>query len=91
MFAAYNGYNETVNHLTLRTKNLDTEDKKGNTLMLIYLMKRDLVMINKLLSRGAKINFRNRFGISPILFALKNKLPEEIIDFLLRKGADPHL
>jgi|JI9StandDraft_2_1071091.scaffolds.fasta_scaffold253820_2 ankyrin repeat protein len=27
MYAAYNGYNETVNHLTLRTKNLDTEDK----------------------------------------------------------------
>lgn len=48
-------------------------------------------MVNKLLSRGAKINFRNRFGISPLLFCLKNKVSEEIIDFLLRKGADPYL
>lgn len=39
MYAAYNEHNDTVNHLTLRTKNLDTEDKKGNTLMLIYLKK----------------------------------------------------
>lgn len=37
MFAAYNGYNETVNHLTLRAKSLDIEDKQGMTLLLIYI------------------------------------------------------
>lgn len=71
MYAAYNGYNETVNHLTLRTKNLDTEDKQGNTLMMIYLKNKDHEMLNKLLSRGASINFRNRFGITPLLYAVK--------------------
>lgn len=59
--------------------------------MLIYLKKEDKDMIKKLLSRGAKINFRNRFGISPLLFAVRLKLSEEIIDSLLSQGADPHL
>jgi ankyrin repeat protein len=91
MYAAYNGYNETVNHLTLRTKNLDIEDRKGNTLMLIYILKRNQEMINKILSRGAHINFRNQFGITPLLFAIRHELPEDIVHLLVKKGADLHL
>jgi len=91
MFAAYNGHNETVNHLTFRTKNLDTEDQKGNTLILLYVDKEDVEMVNKLLSRGADVNYRNRFGKSPLLKAVENNCLPELVDLLLRKGANAHL
>jgi ankyrin repeat protein len=53
MYAAYNGYNETVNHLTFRTKNIDVEDRNGSTLLLIYIQKNSIEMITKIVNRGA--------------------------------------
>ena len=91
MFAAYNNYNETVNHLTFRTKDLNTEDSSGMTLLLIYIEKEDSEMAYKIVNRGADVNYRNRFGKSPLLFAIENKVSHEIIDYFIRKGANPHL
>lgn len=72
MYAAYNGKYDAVNHLTFRTKNLDFEDIHGNTLMMILLKANNQDMVTKLVNRGANLNFRNKYGKSPLLFAVEN-------------------
>lgn len=59
MYAASKGYNEIVNYLTLRTKDLNEEDNDSLTLLMIYLFKRDLKMASKLIVRGASVNYVN--------------------------------
>lgn len=41
--------------------------------------------------RGANINFQNPDGKTPLHFAIENELPENIIKFLLKSGANPHI
>jgi ankyrin repeat protein len=39
IFAAINGYDDIVNYLTLRAKDINVEDKVGNTILILYLKK----------------------------------------------------
>jgi ankyrin repeat protein len=48
-------------------------------------------MITKLLNRGANINYRNRYGKSPLLYAVEIEAEVRIIDLFVQKGANPHL
>jgi hypothetical protein len=44
MYASAKGYNEIVNYLTLRTKDLNEEDANSLTILIHYLFKGDFKM-----------------------------------------------
>ena len=41
--------------------------------------------------RGANINYASSKGFTALHVAIENKLPEKIIKFLIKYGADPHI
>ena len=41
--------------------------------------------------RGAKINYQNKRGWTPLHFAIEQQLPDKMIQFLLSAGANPHI
>jgi ankyrin repeat protein len=90
MFASSKGYNEIVNYLTLRTKDLNEEDFNSLTILMHYLFKKDFKMSSKLIVRGADFNYVNRNGNTALHLCVENHL-EEAVAFLLKKGADPHI
>jgi ankyrin repeat protein len=72
MFAALNGYDDITNYLTLRCKNLNIEAKDGRTILIIYLLNKRMGFVRKILSRGADINFQNRFGLTALHYAVED-------------------
>ncbi|CDW86931.1 ankyrin repeat-containing protein [Stylonychia lemnae] len=81
---------DIVNYLSLRMKNLDTEDKKGRTLLFKYLQIDEFEMCLRLLQRGASINHRNKDG-KTILIMQVEAGNEEAVKFLCGKGLDFHI
>jgi len=49
-----------------------------------------LDIIEFLVSRGADVNFNDKYGEPPLLFAVAHAYPE-VCRFLLQKGADPNV
>ena len=90
MFASSKGYNEIVNYLTLRTKDLNEEDANSMTILMHYLFKQDLKMCSKLIVRGANVNYANRNGNTALHLCVENNLVEAV-NFLIKKGANPHI
>lgn len=74
MYAADKGYNEIVNYLTLRTKDLNEEDNDSLTLLMIYLFKGDVKMASKLIVRGASVNYVNRNGNTALHLLIENNI-----------------
>ena len=78
-----------VKYLALKTKNLNSEDPNKLTLLMKYLITKNMGMAEFLLSKGASINFQNRDGNTALhICLLNNELSG--VDFLLKKGANPH-
>lgn len=90
MFASEKGYNEIVNYLTLRTKDLNEEDSNCLTILMHYLFKCDFKMSNRLISRGADIDYSNTNGYTALHLCVENGI-NEAVQFLLKKGANPHI
>jgi ankyrin repeat protein len=90
MFASSKGYDEIVNYLTLRTKDLNEEDSNSLTILMQYLFKKDFKMSSKLIVRGASVNYVNRNGNTALHLCVENGLVDAVL-FLLKKGADPHI
>jgi len=66
----------------------DTEDEKGNTLLILATQNRMKKMIELLLSRGANINHQNAQGNTALHYAMVYDPEGEIGEFLISKGAD---
>lgn len=62
LFAAINKYRDIVEYLSLRTKNLDAEDANSVTILMHFLLAGDFETANKLIVRGAKIDYVNKNG-----------------------------
>jgi len=90
MFASSKGYDDIVNYLTLRTKDLNEEDANSLTILMQYLFKQDLKMCSKLIVRGANVNYVNRNGNTALHLCVENKLVDAVL-YLLKKGANPHI
>ena len=90
MFASSKGYDEIVNYLTLRTKDLNEEDANSLTLLMQYLFKLDFKMCSKLLVRGANIDHVNKNGNTAIHLCVENSLIEAV-HYLIKKNANPHI
>lgn len=91
LYAAIKGFDEICMYLTLRTTEVDQTDKSGKNVFVMYLMKEDLIRCKQLIMRGADVNFQNDDGKTPLHFAIENQLPDSIIKFLLKAGANPHI
>ena len=90
MFAAEQQYQEIVNYLSLRTRDLNEEDANSITILVHHLFSNSLEMASKLIVRGAKIDYVNRNGNTALHLCIENhKL--EAVKFLMLKGANPHI
>lgn len=62
MFAAEQNYQTIVDYLSLRTLNIDEEDSNSITILMHQLFSKNFKMANRLIIRGAKIDYVNRNG-----------------------------
>lgn len=90
MFAADKHYPEMVDYLSLRNKNLDEEDANSITILMHFLFAKDFKTANRLVIRGANLDYANRNGNTALHLCIQNGM-EEAVDFLLGKGANPHI
>mmetsp|Transcript_24521 Transcript_24521/g.33486 ORF Transcript_24521/g.33486 Transcript_24521/m.33486 type:complete len:156 (+) Transcript_24521:325-792(+) len=96
MYSATRHLNQIVNHLTMRSSgSLDEEGDDSLTILMHYLLSGDLKMSNKIIARGANIDYVNSCGKTALHLVIENyKLYKEldgVIDFLIEKGANPHI
>jgi ankyrin repeat protein len=68
MYAALKGFDQICMYLSLRTQDVDMEDKAtGQNVFSIYLMKKDVGRMKQLLMRGADVNYVNKItGLTPL-------------------------
>ncbi|TNV87712.1 hypothetical protein FGO68_gene15221 [Halteria grandinella] len=89
-YAAYMKQPDIVNYLSLRFKSLDSIDPLGFTLLSRCVLSSHFETADRLISRGASLNFKNKEGKTALTLAvIEDNM--SAIEFLLKKGADPHL
>ena len=58
----------------------------------MYMKRREIYRCKQLLMRGADINYiSSKKGITPLHYAIENKLDDRMINFLIHSGANPHI
>mmetsp|Transcript_3151 Transcript_3151/g.4432 ORF Transcript_3151/g.4432 Transcript_3151/m.4432 type:complete len:123 (+) Transcript_3151:615-983(+) len=67
---------------------VNTEDERGNTLLIVAVQNIHRKMIDFLLRRGANVNHTNLNRNSPLHFALAYDKTGQIAEYLIEKGAD---
>ncbi len=67
---------------------IDAEDEKGNTLLLIACQNSNKRLVEMLLLRGAKINHQNALGNTALHFAIAFDSEGAIAEYLIEHGAD---
>mmetsp|Transcript_24015 Transcript_24015/g.36928 ORF Transcript_24015/g.36928 Transcript_24015/m.36928 type:complete len:139 (-) Transcript_24015:2692-3108(-) len=90
MFSSQQQKLQIVNYLSLRTKDLNTEDKNNMTILMHQLFSDEIDMASRLIVRGADIDYVNGNGYSALHLCVENKNLKSV-KFLLQKGADPHI
>jgi len=92
MFALQNKNDKIVNMLNRNVKDINILDAHGNTALLIAITVDSLNMkvIKKLVTDTNQINIFNNFGVSPLFKAVFLD-HIELVDYLLKNGADVNL
>ena len=70
---------------------INTEDEKGNTLLLVACQNGHRKMLDLLLNRAGNINHQNANGNTALHYALAFDTSGEIAEYLIEKGADDSL
>jgi hypothetical protein len=70
---------------------IDAQDGKGNTILMVAAQQRLKKMIEMLLNRGADINHQNTAGNTPLHYAMTYDTDGLTGEFLIEKGADDTL
>jgi len=68
--------------------NIDTEDPKGNTLLLVASQNSNRKMVEMLVARGASVNHQNAQGNTALHFAMSFDKEGLIAEYLIQNGAD---
>jgi len=67
---------------------INTEDDKGNTILITAVQNNHRKMLDLILNRGGTINHVNAHGNTALHYALAYDTSGEIAEFLIEKGAD---
>lgn len=67
---------------------IDSEDEKGNTLLIIAAQNSNGRLVEKLVVRGAKVNHQNMFGNTARHYALAFDPDGGLGEYLIENGAD---
>ena len=70
---------------------INSEDEKGNSLLLVACQNGHRKMLDLLLNRGASIDHQNVQGCTALHYALAYDQTGELAEFLIEKGADDSL
>lgn len=93
IYSATQGQDEICMYLSLRTQDINLEDKQtGQNIFTIYMLKKDVLRMHQLLMRGADINYLNKkTGMTHLRLAIEKEMPAKIVKWLLKSGANPHI
>jgi len=85
---ARNGRNKRVEESLNLGFPIDTEDEKGNTLLLVAAQNSNKRLVEMLLVRGANVNHQNATGNTALHFALAFDAEGTLGEYLIEHGAD---
>ena len=60
----------------------------GSTPLHLAITEKKLDLVKKLLKNGARLETKDDYGDTPLLKAVRDGAPEDIVEFLLEQGAD---
>ncbi len=90
LFAAIStGCIKTVSHLLSQGVPVNSGDEDDDTPLTMAVSRNNLAMVDLLLSRGADINLTGLGGKTPLRVAVDIAAPLEMVQRLLKAGADP--
>ena len=70
-------------------KDIDYQDKNGYSYLHIAVQSGLLIVVEKLLAKGAKVDIIDKFGKTPLMVAVSGYNGDRtLIDLLIRSGAD---
>jgi ankyrin repeat protein len=91
LYAAERNLDEMCMYLSLRSKDLNAENEEGKTVLVIYLLRKDIDRMKQLIMRGCDVNHISKGNqFTPLHWAIENKLSTKIIKFLLQYKAYMH-
>ncbi len=67
---------------------VDTEDERGNTLLIVAAQNRNKKLVEMLLLRGANINHQNAAGNTALHYAIALDPEGSLAEYLIEHGAD---
>jgi ankyrin repeat protein len=79
-----------VNYLSLRTKDLNTEDENCMTIFMLQVFSGNIEMASRLLVRGSNINYVNQNGKTALHMCVDNK-NINAVNFLIKNRAHLHI
>ena len=96
MYSAFNSYNSNkkqvtqhfINQLKLAGFHGKKTYKNENTLAHIAIEKQSIFLLEKAIEMGANINSKNNINLSPLHLAAMKATNKELIDVLLKNGAE---
>ena len=62
----------------------------GSTPLHLAILEKNLNLVKMLLEKGAHLETKDDYGSTPLLTAVKDDAPEEIVDLLLQRNANVH-
>ena len=71
--AASLNLDEVVNYLSLRVKKIDVEDPQQMTPFMRFALFNHFEMANKMILRGADVNFNNKLGKTALVLACEQQ------------------
>ena len=63
-------------------------DSNGNTALFAAVLKRDMLLVDDLLTMGANVNHRNNDGETPLFSAVRSCCRKHMAEYFLSHGAD---
>ena len=87
----HNRFKQLNNFIDKNEIEVDEQDDKGNTMLLVACQNGHKRMAKIVLRRGANINIQNYLGNTPLHFCYTYGYGDTLGTYLISKGADPDI
>lgn len=84
-------YLNIASFLIEKGTDLDKQDNRGYTVLMMSIMNGHYDLAKKLIRKGANVNLRDNKGETALMFAVRYEKTEEIMESLIEAGADVNL